>query len=56
VRRPAGPPGVGPSRRRNSDHLALLDAYHAYRDAEFTRLCEVQRQLMGNLHKYRPAD
>ena len=38
------------------DNLALLDAYHAYSDAEFTRLCEVQRQLMGNLHKYRPAD
>jgi hypothetical protein len=33
----------------------LLDAYGAYSDAELTRLCEVQRQLMGHLHKYRPA-
>jgi|SRR5271165_6314909 len=37
-------------------NVALLDAYHAYSDAQFARLCEVQRQLMGNLHKYRPAD
>jgi hypothetical protein len=38
-----------------ADNVALLDAYHAYGDAQFARLCEVQRQLMGNLHKYRPA-
>ncbi|HEV3240037.1 MAG TPA: galactosyltransferase-related protein [Casimicrobiaceae bacterium] len=34
----------------------LLDDYRAYSDAEFTRLCEVQRQLMGHLNKYRPAN
>jgi hypothetical protein len=39
-----------------ADNVRLLDAYQAYSDAEFTRLCEVGRQLMGNLHKYRPAD
>jgi GT2 family glycosyltransferase len=33
----------------------LLSDYAAYSDAEFARLCEVQRQVMGNLHKYRPA-
>jgi hypothetical protein len=35
---------------------SVLDAYQVYSDAEFTRLCEVGRQLMGNLHKYRPAN
>lgn len=34
---------------------ALLADYATYSDAEFTRLCEVQRQTMGNRHKYRPA-
>jgi hypothetical protein len=33
----------------------LLCDYAAYSDAEFARMCEVQRQVMGNLHKYRPA-
>jgi hypothetical protein len=33
---------------------ALLADYATYSDAEFTRLCEVQRQTMGNRHKYRP--
>jgi len=36
-------------------NLRLLADYRAYTDAEVTRLCEVQRQTMGNLHKYRPA-
>jgi GT2 family glycosyltransferase len=34
---------------------ALLADYATYGDAELTRLCEVQRQTMGNRHKYRPA-
>jgi hypothetical protein len=34
---------------------ALLADYATYTDAQFTRLCEVQRQTMGNRHKYRPA-
>ena len=34
----------------------LLADYATYSNAEFTRLCEVQRQMMGNLHKYRPAE
>jgi hypothetical protein len=38
------------------DNRRVLDAYQDYSDAEFTRLCEVGRQLMGHLHKYRPAD
>ena len=38
-----------------ADNRRVLDAYAGYSDAEFTRLCEVQRQLMGNPHKYRPA-
>jgi len=32
----------------------LLSDYAAYTDAELARLCDVQRQVMGNLHKYRP--
>jgi len=34
---------------------ALLADYATYGDGEFARLCEVQRQTMGNRHKYRPA-
>jgi hypothetical protein len=34
---------------------ALLADYATYGDAQFARLCEVQRQTMGNRHKYRPA-
>jgi hypothetical protein len=37
-------------------NCGLLADYAAYSDAEFARLCEVQRQVMGNLHKYRPAE
>jgi hypothetical protein len=33
---------------------ALLADYATYSDAEFARLCEVQRQTMGNRHKHRP--
>lgn len=33
----------------------LLADYRAYDDDELTRLCEVQRQVMGNPHKYSPA-
>jgi glycosyl transferase family 7 (putative galactosyltransferase) len=33
----------------------LLTDYATYGDAAFAQLCEVQRQTMGNLHKYRPA-
>jgi hypothetical protein len=36
-------------------NVRLLADYQDYSDAEFARLCEVQRQMMGNLHKYRPA-
>jgi GT2 family glycosyltransferase len=43
-----GQPHDEANRRRRAD-------YAAYSDAEFARLCEVQRQTMGNLHKYRPA-
>ncbi len=32
----------------------LLADYATYTELEFARLCEVQRQVMGNLHKYRP--
>jgi GT2 family glycosyltransferase len=34
----------------------LLADYASYADAEFTRLCEVQRQVMGNVRKYRPLE
>ena len=33
----------------------LLADYRAYRDDELVRLCEVQRQVAGNPHKYSPA-
>jgi hypothetical protein len=33
----------------------LLADYAAYRDDELARLCEVQRQVIGNPHKYSPA-
>ena len=33
----------------------LLAYYAAYGDDELARLCEVQRQVMGNPHKYSPA-
>jgi len=33
----------------------LLADYATYSDADFIRICEVQRQVMGNAHKYRPA-
>lgn len=33
----------------------LLADYQAYRDDELARLCEVQRQVIGNPHKYSPA-
>lgn len=36
-------------------NVALLADYDRYSDAEIARLCEVQRQAMGHLHKYRPA-
>lgn len=39
-----------------ADNCRLLDDYRAYSDAEFRRLCEVQRQLMGHLNKYRPGN
>ena len=39
-----------------ADNRRLRDAYKAYSDAEFTRLCEVQRRTMGDLHKYRAGD
>lgn len=39
-----------------TDNRRLLDDYHGYSAAEFARLCEVQRQLMGHLNKYRPED
>jgi hypothetical protein len=42
--------------RHYADNLALLEAYQGYSDAEFARLCEVGRQAMGNLHKYRPVN
>lgn len=35
-------------------NMQLLADYRAYTDAEFATVCEVQRQMMGNLHKYRP--
>jgi len=35
-------------------NVALLAEYDRYTDAELARLCELQRQTMGNLHKYRP--
>jgi GT2 family glycosyltransferase len=34
----------------------LLADYDAYSEAELTRLCEVSRQTMGHLHKYRPSE
>jgi len=40
---------------RYDANRALLADYATYSDAQFTRLCEVQRQTMGNRHKYRPA-
>lgn len=50
----------GPETTFGQAHYAgnrrLLDDYRGYSDAEFTRLCEVQRQLMGHLNKYRPVD
>jgi N-terminal domain of galactosyltransferase len=36
-------------------NVALLADYDRYSAAEIARLCEVQRQAMGHLHKYRPA-
>ena len=33
----------------------LLADYQAYRDDELAHLCEVQRQVIGNPHKYSPA-
>lgn len=38
-----------------AENCRLLDEYKTYSEVEFTRLCEEQRQAMGNLHKYRPA-
>lgn len=40
---------------RYDSNRALLADYATYTDAELTRLCEVQRQTMGNRHKYRPV-
>jgi predicted glycosyltransferase involved in capsule biosynthesis len=39
-----------------ADNRRLLDEYKGYSDAEFTRLCEAQRRLMGNPDKYRTGD
>lgn len=36
-------------------NLQLLADYRAYSDDELARLCEVQRQVIGNPHKYSPA-
>jgi hypothetical protein len=36
-------------------NVALLAGYDRYSDAELARLCDVQRQSMGHVHKYRPA-
>jgi hypothetical protein len=36
-------------------NVALLDVYDRYSDAELAQLCEMQRETMGDLHKYRPG-
>jgi hypothetical protein len=35
-------------------NVALLAEYDRYSDAELARLCEAQREAMGDLHRYRP--
>jgi hypothetical protein len=48
-----------PEAKMGQPHYAanrkLLADYAAYRDDELARLCEVQRQLVGNPHKYSPT-
>jgi GT2 family glycosyltransferase len=51
---PRGPESTQGQPNYSSNRQLLAD-YEAYRDDELTRLCEVQRQVIGNPHKYSPA-
>jgi GT2 family glycosyltransferase len=48
-------PGATTGQPHYAANRQLLADYATYRDEELSRLCEVQRQVIGNPHKYSPT-